>query len=309
MAGKIDMIKLPAESSGLKRGKKMSGLVEYLKANFSEAATSAVTRLIGAALIIVLGFWVVKRLAVMFSKSKLVKKLDRSAANFMHNLASIVLRALIIFMAAAVLGVPTASIVTLIGSFGLAVGLAMQGSLSNLAGGVLIIFFKTIRIGDYIELADGNAGTVTNIGIIYTTIKTIGNNLVVIPNGSLSNQVIINYSCLPKRRLDMKFSVAYDSDLKLVKRLLYEAAAAHPLVDRDEEIFVRLFSIGEGSLTFVLRAWCKTEDYWTVYYDLNESIKELFDKNGVWIPFKEMDINIRNADAARLKTRAGDAGQ
>jgi len=283
----------------------MTDLIEYLKANISEAAVSAVMRLLGAALIIVVGFWLVKNLAAMFSRAKIFSRFDKSVRNFMHNLSSIVLRALIIFTAAAVLGVPTASIITLIGSFGLAVGLALQGSLSNLAGGVLIIFFKTIRIGDYIELEDGRAGTVSNIGIIYTTITTIGNNTLIIPNGSLSNQVITNYSTMPKRRLDMKFSVAYDSDVKLVKKILTEAAESHPLIDKGEEIFVRLFSIDEGGLTFVLRAWCRNEDHWTVYYELNEIVKEAFDKNGIWIPFREMDVNIRNAEGARLKTSAG----
>lgn len=283
----------------------MSELIEYLKANISEAAVSAVMRLFGAAIIIVVGFWLVKNIAAMFAKAKIFNKFDKSVANFVNNLASIVLKALIIFTAAAVLGVPTASIITLIGSLGLAIGLALQGSLSNLAGGVLIIFFKTIRIGDYIETADGKAGTVVNIGIIYTTIRTIGNNTVVIPNGSLSNQVVINYSNTTKRRLDMKFSVAYNSDVKLVKKILTEAAMEHPLVDKDEEIFVRLFSIEEGSLTFVLRAWCKSEDHWTIYFELNEIIKEAFDKNGIWIPFREMDVNIRNLDEARLKMGAG----
>jgi len=279
----------------------MSEIVEYLKENMSEAAVNAAIRLIGAALIIFIGFWLIKKLVKIFGKAPFFNKLDKSVANFFNNLSVILLKALIIFTAAAVLGVPTASIVTLVGSFGLALGLALQGSLSNLAGGVLIVFFKTFRIGDYIETADGKGGTVINIGIIYTTIKTIGNNLIVLPNGSLSNQAVTNYSGLPTRRLDMKFGVAYDSDIKLVKKIITEVASAHPLIDKNEEIFVKLFSLDESALTFVLRAWCKSDDYWDIYFELNESIKEAFVQNGVEIPFKQMDVHFKNGDAvARL---------
>lgn len=279
----------------------MSEIIEYLKANISGAAVSAATRLLGAALIVVIGFWMIKKLAKIFVKAPIFKRVDKSVASFMNNLALIVLKALVLFTAAAVLGVPTASIVALLGSFGLAIGLALQGSLSNLAGGVLIVFFKTFRIGDYIETSDGKAGTVVNIGVIYTTIKTIGNNIIVIPNGSLSNQLVTNYSGTPTRRLDMKFGVAYDSDVQLVKKILTDAATEHPLIDQNEEIFVRLFSVSEGTLTFVLRAWCKSDDHWTIYFELNEIIKEAFDKNGIWIPFKEMDINIKNRDETRMR--------
>jgi len=275
----------------------MSEIIEYLKANLSEAAVSAVLRLVGALLILFVGFWLIKKLVKIFGKAAIFNRFDKSIANFMNNLAVILLKALVIFMAAAVLGIPTASIVTLIGSFGLALGLALQGSLSNLAGGVLIVFFKTFRIGDYIETADGKAGTVTNIGIIYTTIKTIGNTLIVLPNGSLANQAVTNYSGMPTRRLDMKFGVAYDSDIRLVKRIITEAASAHPLIDKNEEIFVRLFSLDESALTFVLRAWCKSDDYWTIYFELNESVKAVFDQNGIEIPFRQMDIHFKNVDA------------
>lgn len=275
----------------------MSEIIAYLKANLSEAAVGAVVRLVGAALIIFVGFWLIKKLVKVFGKAAIFSRFDKSIASFINNMAVIVLKALVIFMAAAVLGVPTASIVTLVGSFGLALGLALQGSLSNLAGGVLIVFFKTFRIGDYIETADGKAGTVTNIGIIYTTIKTISNTLIVLPNGSLANQAVTNYSGMPTRRLDMKFSVSYDSDIKLVKRILTEAAGAHPLIDKSEEIFVRLFSVNESDLTFVLRAWCKSEDHWTIYFELNENIKEAFDQNGIEIPFRHMNVHFKNIDA------------
>ena len=183
------------------------------------------------------------------------------------------------------------SVITLIGSAGLALGLALQGGLANLAGGIIILIFKEFSVGDYIE-TKGNSGTVNDINVFYTTLITPDNKTITIPNGDLANGTIVNYSRCDCRRLDINVSVARSSDIEKVKKVLTKLCKDDKRVLKEKEIFVRLTSFDDGSLIFTIRVWVKTVDYWNLNFDLKENIKMNLDKNSIEIPYKQMDVHI-----------------
>ena len=196
-------------------------------------------------------------------------------------------------MAISKLGIPMASIIALLGSAGLAVGLALQGGLTNVAGGVLILIFKPFAVGDYIKTENGHEGTVMKIDIFYTTLKKSDNTKIVVPNGTLSNEAVYDVSHYGTRRVDLKFSTSYKDDVKGVIRILLEVAASHELVLDDPAPFAALENHGQSSLDFVLKVWTDKDNYWTVYYDLCTGVKEEFDLRGIEIPYPQMDIHIK----------------
>jgi len=206
----------------------------------------------------------------------------------------IVLIALTIFCAAMVLGVPLASVVAVLGSAGLAIGLALQGSLSNLAGGIMLVLFKPFRAGDFIT-TNGYSGSVVSISIFYTTIVTVTNEQVMIPNGSVSNSSLMNYSALPYRRVDLEFTASYDTDIEKVKSVMLETAKKCPQVLYAPEVpadpFACVARQDASAVAYALRVWCKNADYWTVANGLKETVKNAFDENGIVIPFPQLDIH------------------
>lgn len=249
-------------------------------------------KLISAALIVVIGFYLVKFLMKMIEKTNKINKLDVGVKRFLINTVKILCYVVIIISAAGVIGIPAASFITVLGSAGVAIGLALQGSLSNIAGSILILVNKPFIIGDYID-GNGVSGTVDDIGFFYTTIITPDNKKITCPNGALSNGNIVNYSSKDIRRVDFVFSVAYDSDIELVKKVLVKAAVTHPLVLKDPIPFVGLVTHGDSALQFTLRTWVNNSDYWTVNFDLNETVKAEFDANGIEIPYNQLDVRVK----------------
>ena len=185
-----------------------------------------------------------------------------------------------------------ASIVTIVGSCAVAIGLALQGGLSNIAGGLMLLIFKPFKVGDFIS-TNGMDGTVKTISIFYTTIVTVDNKIIQLPNGALSNSNIINYSANKTRRVDLDISVSYDSDIEKVKKVLTKILDNQELVLQEEEKFVRLKSHGSSALVFTVRSWVETPNYWTVYFDLMETIKKEFDKNKIEIPYEQVDVHMK----------------
>lgn len=247
-------------------------------------------------------------LAIYFVGTKLIKwlvsltekgmekaNMDAGVQSFIKSALKIVLLVVLVFVIVGYLGIATTGIAALFASAGVTVGLALRGSLSNLAGGVLILVLKPFKVGDYI-IATGVEGTVTGIEIFYTKLLTGDNKMITIPNGSLSNSNIINASQEKFRRVDCVFSVAYDSDLKLVKSLLTTAAERHELVLKDEDHAPKVFinEFAASSIDFGFRVWCKNEDYWTVKWELMEQVKAVFDANKIEIPFNQLDVNMKN---------------
>lgn len=254
------------------------------------SSTNFIINLICAILIIVIGLKLVSIIEKSLKKEHRLTKFDVSVKGFIISVVSISLKILVFVSAATILGVPTTSMVTLIGSSALAIGLALQGGLSNLAGGLMILMFKPFKVGDYIE-SNQNEGTVKNISMFYTTLTTNDNKDVMLPNGNLTNSSVVNYTANKKRRIDLNISVSYDSNIEKVKKVINNIISKHDKILKDEANDVRLCEHADSALIFTVRAWTKTEDYLSVKFDLLEEIKEAFDKNKIEIPFPQLDVH------------------
>ena len=249
------------------------------------------------ALIVLIGGLVLTRLLVkLLKKSHGINRLEKSALGFIISFTKISLNVLVIISAAMILGFPAASVVTVLASAGMAIGLAMQGALSNLAGGIMLVIFKPFKVGDYIK-TNGNEGTVTDISVFYTTLTMLDNRCVTLPNGTLTNSVIENRTANDMRRIDLTFSVAYSSDIDKVRAVLLDAAKNDEKVLAEPEPIAVLEQQNKSSVDFTLRAWCKTDDYLDTYYRLNEQVKLNFDENKIEIPFEQLDVHIDNKTA------------
>lgn len=253
--------------------------------------TSFGFKLLGAIIILVVGLFIMKWVKNFIKTSKKLDKLDSSLRSFLVSFINIVLAILLVITIASVLGAPVTSFLTILASCGVAIGLALQGALSNFAGGIMILLFKPFRVGDYIEAA-GEAGTVQEISVVYTVLLTVDNKRITIPNGSITNSVVENYSAEDIRRVDLTFGADYGCDMDTVKSVIEGVIAKNPLALRDPAPFVRLVNRGDSALEYTVRVWCKTADYWDVYFDLNENITAAFKENNISIPFPQLDIHI-----------------
>lgn len=222
-------------------------------------------------------------------------RVEEGVAGFVSSVLKVILYFLLIMIIANVAGIATTSVVALVGSVGLTVGMALQGSLSNFAGGVLLLVLKPFSVGDYI-VAQGLEGTVTKIDLFYTTVLTTDNRTVVLPNGTLSNDSIINVTHEPERRLDLLIPISYEDDIRNVKAILLSIADRHmERILQDRDIVVMVGDFGDSAVEIAFRVWVKKEDYWALRSDLLEEIKYTFDKEHVTIPFCQMDVNIKGA--------------
>lgn len=266
-------------------------LEKWLK-NVGEQAFYFLIRLAAAGLLLFIGSKLIKFLMNRFKRSKLYQKMDPGLASFMASGSRIVLYIILILMCFGVLGIETASFLALFTSGGVAIGLAFQGAVTNLAGGVMILLFHPFRVGDYIETTE-IAGTVNAISFLYTVVLTPDNKRVTVPNGSLTNAAITNYSAEGQRRVELTFSVSYDCDIDKVKQILLSVAESDPKALKDPAPLARLKTQSASSLDFVLRVWCAPENYWDLYFDLNENVKKALDEAGMEIPFPQMDVHMR----------------
>ena len=279
-----DLTKLPANANE-------AG--EYLKNLWTMLEEFAVTyggKLIAALLILIIGFKVVNVLTKKLVNSKALNKLEGSARSFIKSLVGIVAKVLIGIVALSVMGVPMTSIITVVGSCGLAVGLALQGSLANIAGGLVLLLVKPFKVGDFIMSGD-IAGTVTEIGIFNTKVRTVDNRMIIVPNSTISNATVTNVSELPLRRVDLTFTAAYADDIAAVKRALLSVCEKHEKILSDPAPFARVSGHKESAIEYTVRAWVKSEDYWDVYFDLYEQVKAAFDEKGITIPFPQLDVH------------------
>lgn len=254
-------------------------------------ATSVAGKLVGAILTLIIGKVIIKAIMKAIKKSKYMEKAEATVAHFLANFLNIALNVVMVIMIIGILGVPMASVVTVVASAGVAVGLALQGALSNLAGGIMILLFKPFKIDNFIDIA-GNAGTVSDIGIFYTVLKTADNKEITIPNGTVMSSTITNFSAHDTRRLDFTFSVAYGTDVEKVKAVLLEEADRNALVLKEPAPFARLSVQNASSLDFALRVWVNSGDYWTVNFDLLEAVNSRFVSEGIEIPFNQLDVHI-----------------
>lgn len=241
-------------------------------------------KLIGGILIYLLGRWVISLITKGIKKAMTKRGYDESLKKFLTNLSSWALKIVLIVVVLGTMGVETTSFAAILAAAGLAIGLALQGSLANFAGGVLIMIFRPFKIGDLIE-AQGETGTVREIEIFTTKLTGLSNRDIIIPNGILSNGNIINFTSLGTRRVDLVFGVGYDSDIRKTKDVLKGVIDSHPLILKEPEAVINVLELADSSINFAVRPWCKSEDYWKVYFDVMEQTKEALDKAGIDIPY------------------------
>ena len=251
------------------------------------------TSLLFAIAVIAIGFWIVKRINKLVDFTFEKKDFDPSLETFLASAIAISLRILVIITALSQLGIEMTSFVALLGAAGLAIGMAFSGTLSNLAGGVMILFFKPYKVGDFIE-AQGEKGTVKELRIFNTILITLDNKTVIIPNGPLANGNMINYSTQTKRRVDFTVGIAYGDDYDTAKNTLLEFVKEDPRILDEEDNFIGLDKLADSSVNLTLRVWCKTEDFRAVYFNMNERIYKEFGSKGLNIPFPQMDVHVRN---------------
>ncbi len=272
---------------------KTTSFFEKLWEQIKDYLASAGINLLIGLVILVIGWRLINICVNKFKKSKAYSKIDPTMASFMKSVVSIGLKILLVIVVASILGVPMASMITIIGSCGLAVGLALQGSLSNIAGGFIIAVMKPFKVGDFISSGQ-YSGTVKSINIFYTKIITSDNSMVLIPNSEISNTAITDCNAFDTRKLILDISVDYSADAQTVKNLLMKAAQDNELVLDTPECEAVLINYGDSALDFQLRAWCKSEDYWQTKFALLEQIKELLDSHSIGIPYPQMDVHIDN---------------
>lgn len=245
-----------------------------------------------ALVIFFVGRWLIEkflsRVALLDNKTKI----DPGVAKFVRSLVRVALWALLIYFIADFLGVPTASFVALLGSIGVTVGLALQGSLSNFAGGLILMFLHPFKTGDYIKTASDIEGTVVEIGLFFTTLRMADNKIITIPNGNLSAGNIINYNVLPVRRLSTTVGIAYEADTTRAIELLTALIKSRKPLVNPEKALVYVKELGDSSVVLGLHYWVKTDDYWDEAWSINQAIKDVLDQNGIAIPFNQLDVHV-----------------
>lgn len=266
-----------------------------IKERIIELIIKYTPRLGGAILVIIIGPWVVKLLIHMLNNLVKKSKIDISLHNFIESIAEVVLKIVVFITAASMLGVETTTFIAILSAAGLAVGLAIKDSLSNFAGGILILTFKPFGIGDYIRAQD-ELGTVNEIGLLYTHLNTNNNKRVIIPNSDMVNSKIINYNTEPLRRLDLVFGVAYSEDVKRVEEILLKIARESKVALKDPKATVGILDFGDNSVNFAMKIWYGEGDYWNLYYEINQRVKIVFDREGIEIPFPQRDIHLYKQD-------------
>lgn len=269
----------------------LTAIQKFIK-TASPVVLNALWHIALALVIFFVGRWLIEkflnRVALLDNKTKI----DPGVAKFVRSLVRVALWALLIYFIADFLGVPTASFVALLGSIGVTVGLALQGSLSNFAGGLILMFLHPFKTGDYIKTVSDIEGTVVEIGLFFTTLRMADNKIITIPNGSLSAGNIINYNVLPVRRLSTTVGIAYEADsARAIELLTALIKSRKPLVN-PEKALVYVKELGDSSVVLGLHYWVKTDDYWDEAWSINQAIKDVLDQNGIAIPFNQLDVHV-----------------
>ena len=268
-------------------------IVKYFEDSFPTVLDFLV-KLVIAIIVLLVGRKVIKLVRKFIRKFLNKTNWDEGVKQFLDNMCNVGLHFVLIMLVLGKFGITASSVIAVIGSVGLSVGLALQGTLSNFAGGVLILLLKPFVVGDYIlDNASSEEGTVKEITIFYTKLLTIDNKLILIPNGSLSNSSITNYSHMDMRRIDLTVGVGYASDLSKVKAVLEGVVKTETAVIKDEPVDIFVSDLGDSAVDMGIRVWVKTEDYWPVRWRLLEQMKNALDENGISIPFPQMDVSIR----------------
>ena len=249
-------------------------------------------KLIGAIIVLILGLWVIKLATKMAGKSLQKAKLDQSLVSFMMSLTNVLLKILLFITVMGMVGIQMTSFIAILGAAGLAVGMALSGTLQNFAGGVIVLVFKPFKVGDFIE-AQGFSGTVKEISIFTTHLNTVDKKLIVIPNGPLSTASLTNFSAEPLRRVDWKFAVAYRDNMDDFKKAINDFIAEDNRILKEPASFMGLSELGDSSVSLVVRAWVKNSDYWDVHFEMNEKVYTLLKSNKLSVPAPQMIVQLQ----------------
>jgi len=265
--------------------------MENLTANIWKLLTIYGLKVIAAVIVFVVGRWVAKGLTKFAEKLMNRRQVDPTIISFVTHLTYIALLIFVVLAALGQLGIQTTSFIAVIGAAGLAIGLALQGSLANFAAGFLMLIFRPFKVGDYIEGA-GTAGTVEAIQIFTTQLRTPDNKTVIIPNGALTADNIINYSTKGTRRIDLVFGIGYGDDIDHAKNVIMEVLDKEERILEDPATTIGVIELADSSVNFAVRPWVRADDYWSVYFNLTENIKKSFDSRGISIPFPQRDVHM-----------------
>lgn len=271
---------------------KLSSLsLDVLITKLTDLSVSLGTKLLIAIIVFFVGRWLIRKLIRLVVKIMEKKHVEASLFSFTKSLLNITLNFLFVIVIIGILGIETSSFIALFASAGVAIGMALSGTLQNFAGGVMILLFKPFKVGDFIE-AQGQSGTVCEIQIFNTIMATPDNKIIIIPNGGLSTGIMKNYSKEENRRVDWEFGIAYGDSYDKAKEVIANLLDSDPRVLKDPEYFIALTSLGESSVNIVVRAWVKAPDFWGVYFDMNEKVYKTFARENINIPFPQMDVHI-----------------
>jgi Small-conductance mechanosensitive channel len=265
--------------------------IEALLKQAPELIVTYGIKIVLAIVIYIVGKWLAGLLSKLLEKGMNARNIDPTICNFTKNITYYVLVALVVITVLGQIGVQTASFVAVVGAAGLAVGLALQGSLANFAAGVLLVLFRPLKIGDYVE-AGGTSGTVKEISIFCTIMTTPDNKTVIVPNSGIMGGNIINYSTQEKRRVDFIVGVAYSANLDTVRKELQAIASEDERILQDHDVTIGVAALADSSVNFAFRVWVNSANYWGVFFETNEKIKKRFDAQGIQIPFPQMDVHI-----------------
>jgi small conductance mechanosensitive channel len=247
-----------------------------------------------AVVVLIVGMWIINRFVAGTRKTLEMRSFDPTLGRFLTSLLGVVFKALLLISVASMIGIATTSFIAILGAAGLAIGLALQGSLANFAGGVLVLMFRPFKVGDFIE-AQGVSGIVAEIQIFNTVIKTPDNKVMIVPNGPISNGIITNYSKEATRRVDFVFGIGYGDDMAQARSVLEGLVAADDRILSDPRSKVVVSELADSSVNFTVRVWVNAPDYWGVYFDMTESVKLAFDRANISIPYPQSDVHIHQA--------------
>ena len=266
--------------------------IEKLVEKLIDLGVDSGTKLLISIVVLLIGIKLINLIIKEFKKEHKLAHIDPSVKTFLVSFLNVGLKIILFVTVLGILGVPMTSIIAIIGSAGVAIGLALQGGLSNLAGGIMLLIFKPFKVGDFIE-TNGRSGTVKSITLFYTTINTLENIVVQLPNGTLANSAITNYSAMKKRMVNETISVSYDSDIEKVKKVINKTILDLENSLKEEPILVRLKAHNSSSIDFVVRFWIDNKLYWDTYFEFMEKVKINLTKNKIEIPYPQMDVHIK----------------
>lgn len=248
-------------------------------------------KVIGAIVVLFIGLRIIKAVTKTTKNVMLKRNMDASLIPFLSSMLNMILKALLVISVMSMVGIEMTSFIAILGAAGLAVGMALSGTLQNFAGGVMILVFKPFKVGDFID-AQGYTGVVKEIQIFNTILTTVDNKQIIIPNGGLSTSSMTNYSSEPTRRVDFTFGIGYGDDIDKAREIILGEVAKLPEVLKDPAPFVAVSELGDSSVNFTTRLWVNAADYWTVFFAMNENVKKAFDANNISIPFPQTDVHV-----------------